>query len=266
MRSSRIPMATALRVACASLATAAAIGASAAVGPEACKACHGANGISASPTIPNLAGQKRDYLVKQLQAFRSGERKNELMAAIASQLDDTQMRTLATYWSGLPAAGIAASGPAASPVGDSLTAIRSRTPFPAGFPAGFLLYDSESSPQTQEIVQRYANEIAVAAARAGRPLPEGSVIVSVTSAALRDAQNLERAGEPKSYAVMASRAGWGEAVPELLRNGDWDYALFGADRQRRDSLNQAPCLACHKPLAASSYVFTLKALASRAGR
>ena len=75
-----------------------------------------------------------------------------------------------------------------------------------------------------------------------------------------DAQGKPVAGKVLSYAAMSARAGWGTEVPLLLRNGDWDYALFDANRVRRDGLNQAQCLACHKPIAADSYVFTMKQL------
>jgi hypothetical protein len=68
-------------------------------------------------------------------------------------------------------------------------------------------------------------------------------------------------GPAQSYDAMERRAGWGAAVPALLRNGDWDYAQFDARQQRRDGLNQAACLACHQPLAARSHVFTLQELA-----
>jgi hypothetical protein len=64
---------------------------------------------------------------------------------------------------------------------------------------------------------------------------------------------------------MESRVGWGNTIPTLLRNGDWDYALFSAEGTRRNELNQAPCLACHKPQEANSYVFTLDALRKAAG-
>lgn len=38
-----------------------------------CGGCYGANGISSSPTIPNLVGQKNDYLVKNIKDFRAGK-------------------------------------------------------------------------------------------------------------------------------------------------------------------------------------------------
>jgi cytochrome c553 len=208
----------------------------------ACQACHGRDGISSAGHIPNLAGQKKDYLAKQLEAFKSGERKNDLMAAIAAQLSDADIAALALAWSQTTGGAPAATAPA----------IPSRMAFPAAFPQGFTLYETVDGPP---LVKRYANDTALRAARAGQPLPHGAVIVVATYGA---------DGAAVSYAGMASAAGWGAGVPALLRNGNWDYALFGADGTRRDSVNQAPCLACHKPLAADSFVFTMKALRAAA--
>jgi hypothetical protein len=47
---------------------------------------------------------------------------------------------------------------------------------------------------------------------------------------------------------------------DRLRNADWNYAVFTTDKQLRPGVNQAECLACHKPLDKMSYVFTLKQL------
>ena len=56
-------------------------------------------------------------------------------------------------------------------------------------------------------------------------------------------------------------AGWGKDIPDMLRNEDWNYAVFTTDKQHRTGANQAECLACHKPLDKVSYTFTLKQLA-----
>jgi hypothetical protein len=63
------------------------------------------------------------------------------------------------------------------------------------------------------------------------------------------------------YTAMARDAGWGNDIPEMLRNADWNYAVFTADKQHRPGVNQAECLACHKPLDNVSYTFTLKQIA-----
>ena len=47
----------------------------------------------------------------------------------------------------------------------------------------------------------------------------------------------------------------------MLRNEDWNYAAFTTAKQHRPGVNQAECLACHKPLDKVSYIFTLDQLA-----
>ena len=69
-----------------------------------CAACHGTDGIGIAPTFPNLAGQKAEYLVAQLKAFKSGERKgaaSATMAPMAAGLSDQDMLDLAAYFSSL---------------------------------------------------------------------------------------------------------------------------------------------------------------------
>ena len=70
-----------------------------------CAACHGANGIGASDSFPNLAGQHADYIVKQLKAFKSGDRKDPLMAPMAAALSEQDMADIAAYYSNLPRDG-----------------------------------------------------------------------------------------------------------------------------------------------------------------
>jgi cytochrome c553 len=66
-----------------------------------CAACHGNNGISMIPMYPNLAGQKEQYLVLQMKAFRDGERKNMVMTPMAAGLSDTDIANLSAYFSSL---------------------------------------------------------------------------------------------------------------------------------------------------------------------
>ena len=62
-----------------------------------CVACHGADGNSAIPINPKLAQQHPEYLIKQLQEFKSGKRANPTMMAFASMLSDADMKNIA-YW------------------------------------------------------------------------------------------------------------------------------------------------------------------------
>jgi cytochrome c553 len=64
-----------------------------------CGACHGADGNSTSPAYPNLAGQHPEYIFKQLTEFKSGARKNAIMAPNVTKLSEDDMRNLAAYFS-----------------------------------------------------------------------------------------------------------------------------------------------------------------------
>ena len=63
-----------------------------------CGACHGPDGNSSNPLWPNLAGQHAAYLIKQLKDFKSGARKDPVMAPMASPLSDQDMENLAAYF------------------------------------------------------------------------------------------------------------------------------------------------------------------------
>jgi cytochrome c553 len=66
-----------------------------------CQACHGLDGLSKVPDAPNIAGQTEPYIVSQLQAFKSGTRKNEAMSVVAPSLSDTDIENLAAYFSAI---------------------------------------------------------------------------------------------------------------------------------------------------------------------
>ena len=63
-----------------------------------CSACHGPTGVSANPMWPNLAGQKDQYLAKQIKAFRDGDRKDPMMSPMAMGLSDDDIANLAAYY------------------------------------------------------------------------------------------------------------------------------------------------------------------------
>ncbi len=64
----------------------------------ACGACHGPLGIAVAPDAPNLAGQPEAYLAGQLQAYRSGKRKHEVMTLMARPLGDTDIANLSAWF------------------------------------------------------------------------------------------------------------------------------------------------------------------------
>jgi cytochrome c553 len=65
-----------------------------------CAACHAADGNSASPANPVLAGQHADYITKQLVNFKAGERKNPVMLGMSAALSPADMKNLGAYFEG----------------------------------------------------------------------------------------------------------------------------------------------------------------------
>lgn len=66
-----------------------------------CTSCHGANGISNSKDIPNLAGQKVGYLAKAIRDFKSGKRKNGMMSSVVPMIADADIDNIAAYFASL---------------------------------------------------------------------------------------------------------------------------------------------------------------------
>lgn len=66
-----------------------------------CQTCHGQDGISKLPGAPNLAGQPQDYTTAAIAAYKSGERKNDIMNTIAQSLRDADIADLTAYYAAI---------------------------------------------------------------------------------------------------------------------------------------------------------------------
>ena len=239
------------------------------IGLAGCAACHGANGVSVNETTPNIAAQRAGYLEAQLKAYKDGSRKlpgatspTAIMSAIATQLSAEDIANVAAYFASLPGAAPGAKSPLLPDIA------KTRVTFPEGYKDTFTKYHTINFPATKQVRYYYANQAAVAAAKAGKPLPDGSVLFVEVYAAKLDTANKPVTGADGffvtdkllQYTAMASGENWGQDIPEMLRNAGWNYAIFNGEKQLQTSVNQAVCLACHKPLADVSYTFTLKQL------
>lgn len=70
---------------------------------EVCAACHGPDGnATTTAAYPKLAGQYADYLSKALHDYKSGERKDPIMAGMAAPLDNKDIDNLAAYFASQP--------------------------------------------------------------------------------------------------------------------------------------------------------------------
>ena len=228
-----------------------------------CAACHGATGVSVSEAIPNLAAQRARYIETQLKALRDGTRKNPLMNAIAAQLSADDIANVAAFFAAQPGAGAGAR----SSFLPNLA--KTSVTFPEGYADTFTKYHTINFPATKQVRYYFANKAAVQAAKEGKPLPDGAMLFAEVHAARLDMDKKPVSGgdgffaadKLLFYTAMARGANWGKDIPDLLRNGDWNYAIFTTDKQHLSGVNQAECLACHKPLDKVSYTFTLKQLA-----
>jgi len=226
-----------------------------------CAACHGAAGVSVSDTIPNLAAQRTAYLETQLKALKEGTRKNPIMNAIAAQLSAEEIANVAAFFAAQPGA----TGAAKSAFLPNLA--KSGVTFPENYKTTFTKYHTINFPATRQVRYYYANNAALQAAKGDKPLPNGSVLFVEVYSAKLDADKKPVMGSDGFYApdqlllftAMAREPGWGKDIPEMLRNEDWNYAAFSTAKEQRP-VNQAECLACHKPLDKTSFTFTLKQL------
>jgi len=66
-----------------------------------CQTCHGLDGKAKIPEAPSLAGQSVVYLVKALNDYRTGARKNDMMSLVAPTLKDKDVEDLAAYYSAI---------------------------------------------------------------------------------------------------------------------------------------------------------------------
>lgn len=230
----------------------------------ACQACHVSP--AGAGDVPHLAGQRQAYIAKQLKAFKTGDRKDPLMNAMAAQLSEADIDNLAAFWSSQPSGSDTTASSAVAAIK------KSHMVFPKSFPVGFTLYLTSNDAKENVVSKTYVNAVGLRAAKANKPLPDGSMIIVVKSSARLGSDKkpvVEKDGswatdKVVGYAGMEAHAGWGKDIPELLRNANWNYAVFSAEKAPRAEVSQTICLACHKPKAGESYLFSLKELKEKA--
>ena len=229
-----------------------------------CSACHGANGVSVGPRIPNLAGQRSAYLTTQLEAFKAGTRKNPLMAVIAPQLSADDVANVTAYFAAQPGAAPDAKSPLPADIANT------HVKLPPRLGPEYAPYLVKNYTEQKQVAIYYANKVARQAAGAGNALPDGSeLFVEIYSAKLDSTKSPIIGSDGKylpdqiqSFTGMARDTGWGTNIPAMLRNENWNYALYKADRTLRTDINQAECLACHKPKQSTSFLYLYSELAA----
>jgi len=143
--------------------------------------------------------------------------------------------------------------------------------FPDGFEKGVLygIVDRHDIKQYREL---YASKAAVDAVKAGQPIPSGTVLTLVQYKAKVDEKGAPvkgsdghfQKGDLIAYVAMEKRAGWGSEYKDDLRNGEWEYQAFTADRKVNEKANLTTCFQCHKPHAGQDFVISLARLSGTA--
>lgn len=139
--------------------------------------------------------------------------------------------------------------------------------FPQEYAKG-VLYWVQDRPANKQVREYYTSLAAMAAAKNGSPLPNGTVITVVQYNVQLDAQ-----GNPvtnadgrfiktdvRGYTAMEKRKGWGVDRPENIRNGEWEYQTFAANRTPNTAADLTACFTCHKKQEKMDYVFSYENL------
>jgi len=153
-----------------------------------CAACHAADGNSASPANPVLAGQHADYIAKQLANFKSGERKNPVMLGMATPLSVADMKNIGAYFEGQKPKASSARNPELVKVGQQIyrggvaakgiaACASCHGPNGAGIPAQFPRVAGQFSEYTVVQLQAF---------RSGERSNDPSKMMSATAAKLSD--------------------------------------------------------------------------------
>jgi hypothetical protein len=139
--------------------------------------------------------------------------------------------------------------------------------FPENYAKG-VLYTTVDRADNKQYRELYSTPEAIVALKAGKPIPSGTVLTLVQYKAQLDAAgNPEKdangrfiKGELVAYTVMEKRDGWGTEYGDDLRNGEWEYQAFKADKTVNDKAKLANCFTCHKPLDKQDFVFSFEAM------
>jgi plastocyanin len=167
------------------------------------------------------------------------------------------------------AAGLAVLGGVATVVAQStVPAGPNALAFPADYDKG-VLYANLDRWDNKQYREFWTSADVIAAAKAGKPIPEGAVITLAAYAAKLDADGkplLDANGrfiKDKLVAVnpMKKDKAAAAAIPAEIRNGDWIYQTFTPDGKPNDKANLAACYQCHLPFAKEDYLTNLAKLA-----
>ena len=166
----------------------------------------------------------------------------------------------------------------APPIAAQLLAAGDKIVFPERYAEG-VMYTTLDRPaslkpsapgieNTAQYHKFYATAAAIKALRNGELIPSGAVVTVVKYRAKLDTQGNPIKhengrfvrGDLIGFSVMEKRTGWGAAYPSEIRNGEWEFQEFTADRKPNDKINLSACLQCHRSQAHRDFLFTFDSI------
>ena len=143
--------------------------------------------------------------------------------------------------------------------------------FPENWDKG-VLYGTVDRYDIKQHRELYSTKPAVDAVKAGKPIPSGTVLTLVQYKAKLDDKGAPVKGpdgkfikgDLVAYTVMEKRTGWGTEYKDDIRNGEWEYQVFTADKKPNEKANINSCFQCHKPHEKQDFVMTLAKLSGTA--
>ena len=219
-----------------------------------CSGCHGEAGISKTPGMPNLTGLDPKYLVAAMNAYKSGQRKHDMMKTLVSALSDAELNDIALFYalqkpgkaqtpaSGKPAVGKVAAAVCAGCHGDGGVSGNPATPSLAGQEAQYFVAvmraykDGSRADPTMKAPAAALDEAAVKdlAAYYASQEPQAPKVRKPLSTA-EWAQRCDRchgingnSTDPASPALAAQRADYLEQVLHAYRKGTRKSAQMAA--------------------------------------
>lgn len=220
----------------------------------ACAGCHGENGVSSMPGTPSLAGFEPKSFVAAMAAYKSGERRNDMMKSFAAGLNEASLNNLALFYALLKpektknaAAGDAAAGKTAAAAcggchGETGVSTIPGTPSLAGQDAQYLAAathayrDGTRRNETMKAPAAALDERAVKdvaafyAAQAPQPpnVRRPLTLADLTARCERCHGASGNSIEPLIPALAAQRADWLEPVLEAYRKGERKSSAMAA--------------------------------------
>ena len=140
--------------------------------------------------------------------------------------------------------------------------------FPQDYAKGVLYWVQDrpnaNNPANSQLREYYTSQAAIDAAKAGQPLPNGTVITVVQYNIELDAQKMpvkDANGrfiktDIRGYTAMQKQTGWGAEYAADKRNGEWEYQSFTVAKTANAMADLNTCFTCHKKQEAADFVFS----------